>query len=830
MITEKVHCLSKVRFFADLNNQELSQLADDFKWREYQKDTVIIKQGQTEHNYYVLIAGKAEALVSKQGINSWKVSFFGPGDAFGEISLFTGKPAPTTVRCLENCRVLVLNHQNFTRMLVRWPKLYQKYLEHLYHNLHNANSEIWDAKYKDSVRSTFQLTHYKDKFYGVWGSARTTREVEGKIAELANTKENLFLIGERGTGRQVLAWYLHKRRFGESAAFLVIDGRYFDQQWSDMMYEAGEDDLAALFNLFGMVENGTLLFKEINRISPRVQFKLAECLKKFNCLVIASLQGNPEQLSPGIIPELRERFNQTYTIKPLRERKKDIPIIAQGILDKLARNHHKTSPVLTKEASKLLLSHHYRLGNVTELIRVMKRAFFLAENNLIGVEHIFFGPTAERIGRTVNLLLWPKIENIFKRGLFISWIRRFSAAVFLSIILLLILAPQIAMTNSIFILVWGLWWPVLAIISISFGRLWCTICPFAFIMELVQKKLHLNKPVPDWLQKYDYLFITFLFLFIFWIEVIFGLRTSPKNTVMLLSAFQLAAIIVGIIFTRHTWCRYLCPLGGFVGIASIGSILEIRADPTICLNKCTTNECYVGNGSVPGCPMFQHLPYLDNNLACKFCFNCVRNCPNGSVQLNLRIPGREVWHLVRVNQGFALFIGVILAILVPLNYLGPLQSTWPDSVWRLWFSIAYWGIAVGAGLITWLIAKPFKTKATSTRIKLVFAFIPLVTAGHIIYHLHFIPGVNSIFIGLGFNTPAGIDQAFYVSAFEIGAAVMFSIGLLMTIITFVMVILHAEGKLPEKSNTVKHGFGANIGEFLHKLKGFIWDILILKEN
>jgi polyferredoxin len=260
---------------------------------------------------------------------------------------------------------------------------------------------------------------------------------------------------------------------------------------------------------------------------------------------------------------------------------------------------------------------------------------------------------------------------------------------------------------------------------------------------------------------------------------------------------------VGIIFTRHTWCRYLCPLGGFVGTASIGSAIEIRADPTVCLNKCTTHECYVGNGSIPGCPMFQHLPYVDNNLACKLCLNCVRNCPNGSVQLNLRVPAREVWHLVRVNQGFAVFIGVILAILVPLIYFETMQYTWPVSVWRLWFSLAYWGTAVSAGLITWFIAKPFKTQATSRRVKLVFAFIPLVLAGHIIYQLHFIVGGNSIFLGLGLKTPAGIQQVFYVSAFAVGATMAILIGLLLTAFAIIMVILRAKEKLAKKSNTIK---------------------------
>lgn len=216
-------------------------------------------------------------------------------------------------------------------------------------------------------------------------------------------------------------------------------------------------------------------------------------------------------------------------------------------------------------------------------------------------------------------------------------------------------------------------------------------------------------------------------------------------------------------------------------------------------DKCTTHECYVGSENIPGCPMFQHLPFVDNNLACKFCFNCIRNCPNGLVQLNLRVPAREVWHLVRVNQGFALFIGVTLAILVPLYYFEAVRSVWPVSAWRLWFNLTYWGTAISAGLITWFIAKPFKTKATSRRVKLVFAFVPLVLAGHIVYQMHHITGANSILLGLAFKTPTRINQMFYVSAFELGATITISIGLLLTIFVFIMVLLRTK-KISKKIN------------------------------
>lgn len=799
MTAYKVHYLAKVEFLSDLNIEELTELAGDFQWKAFDKGTDIIRQDQERHWFYVLTEGKAEVLVNKKGLDTLPVNTFGPGDTFGEISLFTGQPAPNTIRCLDDCMVLALDAELFARMLIRWPILYKRFIEKLSNRLNQLNTGLWEAKHKDFLRSGLQVSQFEQKFYGIWGSTKTTKEVERNLAELAQANGHLLLIGERGTGRQMMAWFIHKGRFGEAAPFVLVDGRHFDQQWGDLMFatQAHEDHLPPLSSgLLDIAEGGTLFIREINLISPRAQLRLAKSLQArgSKCFIIGSLNAGPENLSQRLIPELRDCFIQTYQITPLRERKRDIPVIAQGVLDKLAKQNKRKPPTLDQEATKLLLSHNYRQGNVTELLQVIERAFFLAEHDVIGLEHVFFGPTAEKIGRSINLLSWQWLEKLIKNGEFLLWLQRICTIIFFIIIGLPLVASDTPMAALVFTVVWGLWWPALAIISPFLGRVWCTVCPFSFVMALAQKVFHLNRPVPDLLKKYDYLLITFLFLFIFWVEAVTGMRYNPSYTVMLLISILLSAIITGIIYTRHTWCHHLCPLGGFVGTASIGGMLEVRSDATVCLNKCTTYECYRGKGNVQGCPMSMHLPFVDNNLACKMCFNCVRNCPNGAVKINIRVPAREVWHLVRVNQGYAIFIGVLLVIILPINYFEPLHLSWPLEKWRLWFSIAYWGSAVLAGMLTWLIAKPFKTKAASRRIKLVFAFIPLVLGGYIFYQLHFLPGVSSLMFGLGLKNAAGNTQAYYIPALIVGQALAIMIGIGLTGFSLAMVLLSNKEK------------------------------------
>jgi len=804
MNNDKVYRLSKIKFFSELTSQELSEIATDFQWENYDQGSEIIKQGQIQHFFYILSEGKADVMVQKEGNRAWRIHSLGPGDNFGEFSLLTGRAAVKTILCQEPCRVLAMDAESFARMLLRWPKFYQVFIEQLSEELFEANLTLSEAKYKEILRSTLQLTQYKDKFYGLWGGVRTTSEVERKLEELAHPKGHLLLKGERGTGRQMMAWYVHQRQSGKSAPFVVVEGRRFDQQWRELIIEPASNGDSSAFpssNLFDIAEGGTLLIREINLITPLSQARLAQALtlQKNKCFVIGCLNTEPDDMAGTLIPELQECFAHTYEITPLRKRKRDIPILAQGFLEKLAQKNHRNVPTINQEATRLLLSHHYHQGNVSELIQVIERAFYIADQDVIGLEQIFIGPTSQQNGYTLNLLAWPKFERLLKNGTTIPWLRRAAVIGFSALILLLLVSPEIAVSTKIFALVWGLWWPALAVISPFLGRVWCTVCPFSTIMDFVQKRLHKSRPIPEFMIKYDFIMVSFLFLLIFWIEVITGMRHNPSYTAILLISIQVTAIIIAIIYPRHTWCRHFCPLGGFIGIASIGSMLEVRADAAVCLNKCTTFECYVGRGQVSGCPMSQHLPFLDNNLDCKLCFNCVRNCPNGSVQVNLRLAGREVWNLVRVNQGYVFFIGAMLAILIPLNYFEPLQGRWPATLGNIWFSLFYWGAGITGGLLAWLIAKPFTTKAASLRVKLVFSLTPLVLAGHIIYQIAFIPGIRSLLLGGGYITKSGF-LTFYFPAMNLAQGIAAAFGLVLTGITVAILVARTKRKRATRSN------------------------------
>jgi ferredoxin len=121
-----------------------------------------------------------------------------------------------------------------------------------------------------------------------------------------------------------------------------------------------------------------------------------------------------------------------------------------------------------------------------------------------------------------------------------------------------------------------------------------------------------------------------------------------------------SAIFVSIVYERQSWCHYLCGLGGVAGVLAKTSILELRADRNVCISQCGSNECYLGTSANQGCPFGQAGPRLHSNRLCTLCGTCVKNCPHGAINLNLRVPGREIWEIGRSNAGTAfLVLGMI---------------------------------------------------------------------------------------------------------------------------------------------------------------------------
>src|SRR3989304_9613704 len=109
-------------------------------------------------------------------------------------------------------------------------------------------------------------------------------------------------------------------------------------------------------------------------------------------------------------------------------------------------------------------------------------------------------------------------------------------------------------------LIWGLWFPLLLLSVIFFGRLWCgLLCPHGALSEYSSKK-GLNRPIPKWLRWGGVPIASFVFITT--LGQLIGIREYPLAALEVLGGTMVIAVLVGFLYGngRRPFCRYLCPL------------------------------------------------------------------------------------------------------------------------------------------------------------------------------------------------------------------------------------------------------------------------------
>ncbi|HEY8803687.1 MAG TPA: 4Fe-4S binding protein [Clostridium sp.] len=337
------------------------------------------------------------------------------------------------------------------------------------------------------------------------------------------------------------------------------------------------------------------------------------------------------------------------------------------------------------------------------------------------------------------------------------------ALIFAFIVYELIAGPAEAHNNFGTAGTWVLWWPLLPIILLFFGRFWCILCPFGLLNDVVQKFVGNNKPVPKFLKKYGIWIIDATFLMITWSDHVWGIVESPRGSGVLLLMITTAVIFSGALFERRTWCRYLCFLGGLSGNYSRAGMVELRATPEVC-KKCKTASCYKGTPEVPGCPMFEFPKTMDSSAECNLCGNCVKNCPNNSIRISPRVPTEELWDIKKPRVEVAFLAIVIMGIVFVQNItmlqiwgniLHALENLLGTTNYYITFTVTFiiaMLIPVVLLLLTGLIAKKFnKASIIENFAKFGYAIIPLDLAGHIAHNLFHLlaEGKSVIYTAMG---------------------------------------------------------------------------------
>jgi DNA-binding NtrC family response regulator len=215
---------------------------------------------------------------------------------------------------------------------------------------------------------------------------------------LPHADATALIIGETGTGKELLARAIHDGGPRRGAAFVAVNcsalpAHLVESELFGHERGAYTDAHAAKPGLFEVAEGGTLFLDEIGTLAPDLQVKLLRVLddkrvrrvggtksRQLNVRIIAATNENLEDsIKSGAFREdLYFRLSViTLSLPPLRDRGEDAVLVAQKFLPRLAKQHGLPVPKLGADLRHELLAHHWP-GNVRELKNAVERALLLS--------------------------------------------------------------------------------------------------------------------------------------------------------------------------------------------------------------------------------------------------------------------------------------------------------------------------------------------------------------------------------------------------------------------------------------------------------------------
>ncbi len=367
----------------------------------------------------------------------------------------------------------------------------------------------------------------------------------------------------------------------------------------------------------------------------------------------------------------------------------------------------------------------------------------------------------EPLGR--DLLKNPVVSAVMRSRWYPGVIQIPIAAVFGLVAYQLLAGPSTAHENAGTALMWVLWWPLLPLVYVLFGRFWCAVCPFAALSDLVQKLVGANRPVPAFLKKYGIWVIDATFLAITWADHVFGIVASPWGSGILLLLLTFSVIVSGAFFQRRTFCRYLCFLGGLSANYSRTGMVTLRADTDVCATCTAKAACFNGTDKVDPCPLFTFPRTMEDSANCNLCANCVKSCPNDAISLTVRRPTKELWFLrnPKIEESFLAMaiMGIVIIQNVTMLQLWEDVLAWVEQATGITsYPVIFTAVfAVGVSIPVALLALAAKVAARGNIestfknfARFGYALIPLDVAAHVAHNLfHLLAEGKSVFYTVG---------------------------------------------------------------------------------
>ena len=240
-----------------------------------------------------------------------------------------------------------------------------------------------------------------------------TRELIRHIQLLGPTDSWVFITGEPGTGKHLVASKIHENSPRAEAEFVELNLAAMSSDAVSQALFGSESDGNVLPGSFELAKGGTLFINEVLDLNLETQNKLFSALQErqflriggsqyieLNVRVIVSTSGNPQQaVNDG---QFREDLYYHLNVIPiqvpsLRQRRKDLPELITLFITNIAQKNQLEAPAFHSDAIKMLIDHDWP-GNARQLQNVIQRLLILHNGKEIGVKD-----TTMALGGDINM-------------------------------------------------------------------------------------------------------------------------------------------------------------------------------------------------------------------------------------------------------------------------------------------------------------------------------------------------------------------------------------------------------------------------------------------
>jgi two-component system, NtrC family, response regulator HydG len=267
-------------------------------------------------------------------------------------------------------------------------------------------------------------------FGEIIGQSTAIREVFAMINKVAKTDANVLILGENGTGKELIARAIHQRSLRKDNSFVSVDmgaitETLFESELFGHKKGAFTDAREDRPGRFELATGGTLFLDEIGNLSMSLQSKLLSALQSRQVTRVGSNQPVPVDIRlicatnmplTKMVQEGTFRQDLLYRINtveiqvpPLSDRVEDIPLLAEHYLNHYAKKYHKAVTTIAPEALDKLKRYAWP-GNIRELQHAIERAVIMTDSSSLQETDFLFSRSLTK-GPPSNTLNLDEVEK-----------------------------------------------------------------------------------------------------------------------------------------------------------------------------------------------------------------------------------------------------------------------------------------------------------------------------------------------------------------------------------------------------------------------------------